>query len=62
MGDTQEPRSLSDRLAAIKDKLTDPYWRLDHPEVTAILLGTITGLIGILFAWIRIRLIERPAQ
>jgi hypothetical protein len=50
------------KLEQLLDRLRDPYWRLDHPEVTAVLLGVITGVIGLLFTWIRIRLIEAPRE
>lgn len=50
------------RLEELLDRLRDPYWRLDHPEVTAVLLALITGVIGLAFTWIRIHLIETPRE
>jgi hypothetical protein len=47
---------MKDRLEHIWDHITDPYWRLDHPEVTVLLASVISGLIGLLFAWIQHRL------
>ena len=39
---------MSDRLAELWEHIRDPYWRLDHPEVTMLLLSVISGLIGVI--------------
>lgn len=53
---------MRERLEDIWDKITDPYWRLDHPEVTMFLLSVISGIIGLMFAWIQHRLIPRRSE
>jgi hypothetical protein len=35
------------------EKWQDSYWRLDHPEITAIAIALATGLIGLLFAYLQ---------
>lgn len=49
---------MSERLLELWDNLNDRYWRLDHPEVMAVLLGIITGCVGLLFAWLQTRIIK----
>jgi len=44
---------MSDRLAELWEHIRDPYWRLDHPEVTMLLLSVISGLIGLVFAYLQ---------
>lgn len=34
----------------IRDNWDNPYWRVDHPEVIAVLVALITGIIGLAFA------------
>lgn len=53
--------TIPERLEEILDKIRDPYWRADHPEVTAAIIGVVTGVIGLFFTFIRVRLIERPS-
>jgi hypothetical protein len=37
-------------LEEIRENWDDPYWRVDHPEVMAVLVAIITGVIGLAFA------------
>lgn len=39
-----------DALEDLRENWDDPYWRADHPEVVAVLIGIITGVIGLAFA------------
>lgn len=41
---------LREYLTELRENWSDPYWRLDHPEVVALGLAVITGIIGLLFA------------
>lgn len=37
-------------LEDVRENWDDPYWRADHPEMVAVLIGIITGIIGLAFA------------
>lgn len=45
-------------LEELRDNWDDPYWRVDHPEVMAVLVAVITGIIGLAFAVVQ-ALIQR---
>lgn len=47
---------MREYLDELRENWTDPYWRADHPEVTAVMLGVISGTIALLFAWLEIRI------
>ena len=53
---------MRETLEQLWDNLSDPYWRIDHPEVTAVLLGVISGMLGLLFAWLKTRLIDGKGE
>lgn len=53
---------MNDELRELWDRLRDPYWRADHPEITAVLIAIITGLIGLAFAWVEVNFIRRPPE
>lgn len=48
---------MADYLAELRENWDDPYWRADHPEVMAILIAIVSGLIGLTFValelWMR---------
>lgn len=48
---------MRDKLEEIWDRITDPYWRLDHPEVTMVILSLLSGAIGLVFAYLQHKLI-----
>lgn len=54
---------MSDRirqwLEDAREHWDDSYWHADHPEVKAALIAIVTGLIGLLFAWLEARLQQR---
>jgi len=54
---------MSDRikqyLEDLRDKWDDQYWHADHPEVKAALIAIVTGLIGLLFAWLEAKLQQK---
>lgn len=50
---------IKEYLQEARDRWDDPYWRLDHPEVTATIIALITGLVGLLFAYVQARLQAR---
>jgi hypothetical protein len=51
---------MREYLDELRDNWTDSYWRADHPEVMAVLVAVLTGVIGLTFALIEIHL--RQAQ
>jgi hypothetical protein len=52
----------TDRLRELWDELRenwdDPYWRADHPEIMVVVLGVISGIIGLAFAVIEALLLK----
>lgn len=48
---------MSDYWQEIRDNWDDPYWRASHPEVMAVLVGVLSGIIGLTFVglelWMR---------
>lgn len=48
-------------LEELRDHWDDAYWRADHPEVMAVVLAVLTGAIGLLFAWLQMRLLKSGA-
>jgi len=50
---------MRDTLETIWDHLSDPYWRADHPEITAALISLITGVIGLGFAWLQRKILTK---
>ena len=53
---------MRDTLENVWEHLSDPYWRADHPELTAALLSVITGVIGLGFAYLQHKIITRGAR
>lgn len=54
---------MKELLEDIWEHVSDPYWRADHPEITAALLSVISGVIGLGFAWLQHKIItRRPSQ
>lgn len=49
---------MRETIEKLWDTVTDPYWRLDHPEFTALTLAVITGVIGLFFAWVQQRILR----
>lgn len=47
---------MSEWLEELREKWSDSYWRLDHPEVAAIIIALATGLIGLLFTYLQARI------
>jgi hypothetical protein len=47
---------MSDYLQDLRDNWDNAYWRADHPEVFAVLAAVLTGLIGLAFVWIEMRI------
>jgi hypothetical protein len=43
---------MREYLEELREHWNDSYWRADHIEVTAALAAIITGLIGLMFAWL----------
>jgi hypothetical protein len=43
---------MREYLTEIRENWNDPYWRADHPEVMAVVLGVISGTLALLFAWL----------
>jgi ABC-type Fe3+ transport system permease subunit len=43
-------------LKELRDHWNDHYWRADHPEVTAVLVAILSGLVGLLFAYLQARM------
>lgn len=41
---------LKQWLEDVRENWEDPYWRVDHPEVMAVMVAIITGVIGLAFA------------
>jgi hypothetical protein len=50
--------SWRERLEEAWEHVRDPYWRLDHPEVTVILVSIISGVIGLAFALLQAHLLH----
>jgi hypothetical protein len=50
---------LSEQLSELRDHWDDSYWWADHPELRALVIGIITGLLGLLFAWLQLSLERR---
>jgi ABC-type branched-subunit amino acid transport system permease subunit len=50
---------MRDYLEEIRENWDNAYWRADHPEVMAILAAVLTGLVGLLFVWLELRLRRR---
>lgn len=48
-----------ERLRDLRDRWGDHYWRANHPELTAIVIAVASGLIGLLFAYLQLRLERR---
>ena len=46
---------MSDWLRELRENWSDKYWRLDHPEITAIAIAIATGFIGLLFTYLQAR-------
>ena len=47
---------MRDWLENLRDKWSDSYWRLDHPEITAVAIAIATGILGLLFAYLQARI------
>lgn len=43
---------MREYLEELREHWDDSYWRADHPEVMAVLIGLITGILGLLFAYL----------
>ena len=52
-------RRLQERLGELRDHCGDSYWWADHPQLRAMLIALITGLISFLFAWAQLALERR---
>jgi hypothetical protein len=52
---------VKERLEELWDNLRNPYWRLDHPEVTMLILSVVSGIVGLLFAYLQAKLIPKGA-
>ncbi len=50
---------MKDWLEELRDHWSDAYWHADHPEVKALALAILTGLIGLVFVWLELRLRHR---
>jgi hypothetical protein len=50
---------LEEWLEDLRENWDDPYWRADHPEVQALIVAVVTGLVGLAFAWFEILLQQR---
>lgn len=50
---------LVDYLKEAWEHRADSYWHADHPEIRAVLIAILTGLIGLAFAWIQQHLLQR---
>jgi hypothetical protein len=46
---------MSDYWQDLRENWNDPYWRADHPEVMAFAVAIITGAVGLLFAYLELR-------
>jgi len=47
---------LRDFWQEIRDHWDDHYWWMRHPELQIMLLSVISGVIGLLFAWLETRI------
>lgn len=43
--------SVREWWAELREHWDDHYWHADHPEVRAVLVALIVGLVGLVFAW-----------
>jgi len=43
--------SVREWWAELREHWDDYYWHADHPEVRAVLVALIVGLVGLVFAW-----------
>lgn len=50
---------MSEYLRELLDNWDDDYWRADHPEVIAVAIAIVTGLIGLGFAWLESRILQQ---
>ena len=50
---------MRDMLDTLWERLSDPYWRADHPELTAALVSVVTGVIGLAFAWLQYKILHK---
>lgn len=46
-------------LSELRDRWDDPYWRADHPELGALLVAVITGLVGLAFTIAQLMITRR---
>lgn len=53
---------MKDKLQEVWEQVRDPYWRADHPEVAALIVSFITGFVGIFFAWVQAKIINREQR
>jgi hypothetical protein len=49
---------MREYLNELREHWDDPYWRADHPEVMAVVVALITGMLGLLFAYLESRIKE----
>jgi len=54
MGDRLE--RVLEWLRELRDHYDDSYWMAAHPEVSLTLAAFLTGLVGLLFAWLEVRM------
>jgi hypothetical protein len=47
---------MRDYLNELAENWDDAYWRADHPEVLAVLAAVLTGLVGLVFVWLELRI------
>lgn len=50
---------LQDQLRDLRDHWDDRYWWADHAELRAALIAIITGILGLMFAWLQLTLERR---
>jgi len=47
---------LRELLEGLRDHWDDHYWWANHLELRVLLLSLISGLVGLLFAWLEVQI------
>jgi hypothetical protein len=47
---------MREYLEDLRENWDDAYWRADHPEVIAVVIAVLTGVLGLAFVWVEIRM------
>ena len=47
---------MREYLEELRENWDNAYWRADHPEVMAIVVAILSGLLGLVFTFLEIRM------